>query len=104
MANPLQPTDSTPELYGGPKENPIGSTEAELVRAARAAVAQAIGGDAEPELQPNGHNQFGGDKVIPFPVTDTRLELPETARETALIDGFHRVAQAGVRSLVTPSY
>jgi len=96
---PTQSTDPTPEtavnLFGEPKKNPIGTTEAEAVRAARAAVAASLQPDsttASKEL-PIAPELYGGEKESVFP------SVPFEVRFANLQKGISQLAAAGISSM-----
>jgi hypothetical protein len=95
----LQQSDLTPEaaanLYGGPKQNPIGSTEADFVRAARAAVdASFDGADVKkPAEIPATPALYGGEKPAVFP------EVAFEERFAKLQQGISALSAAGIGSM-----
>ena len=102
-----QLTDITPEtaanFFGDTKNNPIGITEAEAVRAARAAVEASLSTTDKP-LEANGVNHYGLPKESPFPSEAVRYGeqpvTPETAKEAALMQAFSDLT----RNAIAPSF
>lgn len=96
----LQQSDITPEsaeLFGGAKPNPIGGTEADFVRAARAAVDASFGPSVEaqvahPEL-PITPDLFGGAKEPVF------AEVDFETRFAKLQVGISNLSAAGIASM-----